>query len=136
MYQNPLYFVLFLRRFYFFFLMFRRQPRSPLFPYPSLFRSTLPLCLEPTPSSISLNFSLNFALRRRGRYGYFPLFGRKTPASRRYYGAKVAIIFQISNFQGQIRPLRPSPQQIEPQSEQIIHRLYLPQIEIIPGRIS
>ena len=57
--------------------------------------------MEPTPSSISLNFSLNFALRRRGRYGYFPLFGRKTPASRRYYGAKVAIIFQISNFQGQ-----------------------------------
>src|SRR5256885_6025306 len=54
-----------------FFLMIRRPPRSTLFPYTTLFRSTLgALCIRPPPSSSmpgARRFSTPCAISRGGR---------------------------------------------------------------------
>src|SRR5256885_10576789 len=41
----------------FFFLMIRRPPRSTLFPYTTLFRSSAPFCIIAIPSAIALTGS-------------------------------------------------------------------------------
>src|SRR3989449_10306757 len=69
--------------FFFFFLMIRRPPRSTLFPYTTLFRSTLKKAVQMIPESTQAQYELGLALYETGAWQesapYFEFVSNKRP---------------------------------------------------------